>query len=199
MKRERRKSERADLDHSANGGRVIGEYQLFESVGKGAYGIVYRGMHLKTGATVAVKSFSSENLPQEELASIELEVDLMQKLNHKNIVKYIDTIRTNDSLNIILEYIENGSLSNLLKKFGGSFPESLVALYISQVLSGLAYLHEQGVVHRDIKGANILLTKDATIKLADFGVATKLGNANKEFSVVGTPYWMAPGTPFLFL
>jgi serine/threonine protein kinase len=73
----------------------------------------------------------------------------------------------------------------------GAFPETITAVYMSQVLNGLVYLHEQGVIHRDIKGANILLTKDGQAKLADFGVASKATGID-EASVVGTPYWMAP-------
>lgn len=112
-------------------------------------------------------------------------------------------------LNIILEYIsprdqlncqrymliryrycENGSLHSIAKNFG-RFPENLVALYMSQVLQGLQYLHDQGVIHRDIKGANILTTKQGLVKLADFGVASRTTGLH-ESSVVGTPYWMAP-------
>jgi serine/threonine protein kinase len=97
-------------------------------------------------------------------------------------------------------YIENGSLSTVLKKFG-SFSESLVAIYVAQILRGLEYLHEQGALHRDIKGANILTTKDGLVKLADFGVAIKSNQATeikkKDFiedsqNVVGSPYWVAP-------
>ena len=109
--------------------------------------------------------------------------------------------QTKSHLYIILEYVENGSLSNIIKpnRFG-VFPESLVAVYIAQVLEGLAYLHEQGVIHRDIKGANILTTKEGLVKLADFGVATRLvGEAGdgpqaveSTALVAGTPYWMAP-------
>jgi serine/threonine protein kinase len=89
--------------------------------------------------------------------------------------------------------MENGSLQTILKKFG-HFSESLAAIYIVQVLRGLKYLHEQGVLHRDIKGANILTSKDGQVKLADFGVAMKLSDApaDDEQYVVGTPYWMAP-------
>ncbi len=91
--------------------------------------------------------------------------------------------------------MENGSLSNVIKKFG-NFSEPLIALYISQILRGLQYLHEQGVLHRDIKGANILTTKDGQVKLADFGVAVKLaehtGDESGEKDVAGTPFWMAP-------
>ena len=81
-------------------------------------------------------------------------------------------------------------MHNICKNFG-KFPENLVALYINQVLQGLLYLHEQGVIHRDIKGANILTTKEGLVKLADFGVATKT-SALSDVAVVGSPYWMAP-------
>lgn len=76
------------------------------------------------------------------------EIQLLKKLKHPNIVKYIDTIRTESALHIVIEYVENGSLANLVKKFGGGFPETLVAIYISQVLKGLDFLHAQGVIHR---------------------------------------------------
>ena len=92
---------------------------------------------------------------------------------------------------IVARYCENGSLHSICKNFG-KFPENLVALYMAQVLNGLLYLHEQGVIHRDIKGANILTTKEGLVKLADFGVATRKDNGLHESSVVGTPYWMAP-------
>ncbi|KAG0358978.1 hypothetical protein BGZ54_010196, partial [Gamsiella multidivaricata] len=109
---------------------------------------------------------------------------------HANIVKYLGFEKTSDYLNIILELCENGSLRSLCKNFG-KLPEHLGAMYITQVLDGLVYLHDQGVIHRDIKGANILATKDGLVKLADFGVAT-LSNDVGDMSVAGTPYWMAP-------
>lgn len=86
-----------------------------------------------------------------------------------------------------MEYVEIGSLAAINKKHG-PFHESLVSIYIKQVLIGLVYLHSQGIVHRDIKGANILTTKDGVVKLTDFGVATKLSETTKSMSVVGTPY-----------
>lgn len=91
-----------------------------------------------------------------------------------------------------MEYVEGGSLASILKKLGGPFSETLVSKFVKQVLSGLFYLHSQGVVHRDIKGANILTAKDGEVKLADFGVATKLSETVKSMSFAGTPYWMAP-------
>lgn len=171
-----------------------GKYMLGDEIGKGAYGRVYKGLDLENGDFVAIKQVSLENIPQEDLNIIMQEIDLLKNLNHKNIVKYLGSLKTKTHLHIILEYVENGSLANIIKpnKFG-PFPESLVVLYISQVLEGLVYLHEQGVIHRDIKGANILTTKEGLVKLADFGVATKLNEADlNTHSVVGTPYWMAP-------
>ncbi|CAK0734185.1 hypothetical protein CVIRNUC_000395 [Coccomyxa viridis] len=141
---------------------------------------------------------SLAGMASDNLQAIVGEIDLLKNLRHKNIVKYIGSFKTKTHLSIILEYMEKGSLADVIRpaKFG-AFPESLAALYIAQVLHGLAYLHEQGVVHRDIKGANILTGSESVVKLADFGVAAKLtgaseGDESLRQSVVGTPYWMAP-------
>ncbi|KAI9848159.1 MAG: hypothetical protein M1837_000833 [Sclerophora amabilis] len=166
------------------------DYQLGDCLGKGAFGSVYRALNWGTGETVAVKQIKLADLPKSELRVIMLEIDLLKNLDHANIVKYHGFVKSAESLYIILEYCENGSLHSICKNFG-KFPENLVGLYMSQVLHGLLYLHEQGVIHRDIKGANILTTKQGLVKLADFGVATRT-NGLHESSVVGTPYWMAP-------
>lgn len=166
------------------------DYQLGDCLGKGAFGSVFRALNMGTGETVAVKQVKLADLPKSELRVITLEIDLLKNLDHPNIVKYHGFVKSTESLNIILEYCENGSLHSISKNFG-KFPENLVGLYMSQVLHGLLYLHEQGVIHRDIKGANILTTKQGLVKLADFGVATRTTTLH-ESSVVGTPYWMAP-------
>lgn len=166
------------------------DYQLGDCLGKGAFGSVYRALNWGTGETVAVKQIKLADLPKSELRVIMLEIDLLKNLDHPNIVKYQGFVKTPETLNIILEYCENGSLHSISKNFG-RFPENLVALYMSQVLQGLVYLHDQGVIHRDIKGANILTTKQGLVKLADFGVASRTTGLH-ESSVVGTPYWMAP-------
>ncbi|KAF2069497.1 hypothetical protein CYY_009186 [Polysphondylium violaceum] len=169
---------------------ILGNYSLGVVIGKGGFGTVYQGLDIEDGDFVAIKQINLAKIPKDQLQGIMNEIDLLKNLNHPNIVKYIKYVKTKDNLNIILEYVENGSLSSIIKKFG-KFPESLVCVYIRQVLDGLVYLHEQGVVHRDIKGANILTTKEGKIKLADFGVATKFDD-KAAASVVGTPYWMAP-------
>ncbi|KAK6931863.1 Protein kinase domain [Dillenia turbinata] len=180
-------SRHAATSHFHKSKTLDNKYMLGDEIGKGAYGRVYKGLDLENGDFVAIKQVSLENIAQEDL-------NIIMNLNHKNIVKYLGSLKTRTHLHIILEYVENGSLANIIKpnKFG-PFPEQLVAVYIAQVLEGLVYLHEQGVIHRDIKGANILTTKEGLVKLADFGVATKLTEADvNTHSVVGTPYWMAP-------
>ncbi|EEP80702.1 conserved hypothetical protein [Uncinocarpus reesii 1704] len=182
-KKERSRSSAKDVSE-------LTDYQLGDCLGKGAFGSVYRALNWGTGETVAVKQIRLVDLPKSELRVIMQEIDLLKNLDHPNIVKYHGFVKSAETLNIILEYCENGSLHSISKNFG-RFPENLVSLYMSQVLSGLLYLHEQGVIHRDIKGANILTTKQGLVKLADFGVASRTTGLH-ESSVVGTPYWMAP-------
>ncbi|KTW29884.1 hypothetical protein T552_01088 [Pneumocystis carinii B80] len=174
----------------ATDNKKLSVYHLGDCLGKGAFGAVYRGLNPNTGETVAVKQIKLHNIPKTELKVIMMEIDLLKNLNHPNIVKYHGFFKTADALNIVLEYCENGSLQSICKTFG-KFPENLVAVYITQVLHGLLYLHDQGVIHRDIKGANILTTKEGFVKLADFGVATRTSSLS-DFTVVGSPYWMAP-------
>ncbi|XP_049850344.1 ras GTPase-activating-like protein rgaA [Schistocerca gregaria] len=181
-------------DHEASSKR-IGNFQIGESLGRGAFGTVYKGLNFETGETVAIKRVKITGIPPGELVNIESELDLLRKLNHPNIVKYVGILRSDNYLNIVLEFVENGSLLSILKKFG-NFPETLIAVYITQVLEGLAYLHGQGVIHRDIKASNLLTTKDGGVKVADFGVAT-ISKPNRESenicdNVLGSPYWMAP-------
>jgi serine/threonine protein kinase len=180
----------------------LSNYQLGDLLGRGASGSVYRALNFLTGETVAIKSVSLHSLAPSSLPDLMSEIDLLKNLNHSNIVKYKEHAQDKDNLFIVMEYCENGSLQTILKKFG-KFPESLVAVYISQVLEGLIYLHQQGVIHRDIKGANILTNKDGSVKLADFGVSSRApvgggglgakdGGGANDNEVVGSPYWMAP-------
>ncbi|GAA5841123.1 hypothetical protein JCM11251_008023 [Rhodosporidiobolus azoricus] len=165
-------------------------FKLAEKLGQGAFGSVYKALNWTTGETCAVKQIDLSHIPKSELPDIMCEIDLLKNLHHPNIVQYRGYARTDSALYIILEFCENGSLSAIIKKFG-RIPESLVGLYTLQVLQGLQYLHDQGVIHRDIKGSNILATKEGSIKLADFGVATRVGGPS-DSAVVGSPYWMAP-------
>ncbi|KAJ0523374.1 putative mitogen-activated protein kinase kinase kinase STE-STE11 family [Helianthus annuus] len=171
-----------------------------ELIGCGAFGRVYMGMNLDSGELLAVKQVSvvvntaSKDKTQAHIRELEEEVKLLKNLSHPNIVRYLGTAREESSLNIFLEFVPGGSISSLLGKFG-SFPESVIRMYTKQILLGLEYLHKNGIMHRDIKGANILVDNKGQIKLADFGASKKvveLATMTGAKSMKGTPYWMAP-------
>jgi serine/threonine protein kinase len=147
-------------------------YYLGEQLGRGAYGVVYKAIEISTGYFVAVKQIPIEHMGPADREAVRNEIELLSKLNHFNIVKYSTVLHDERHISIVTEFMESGSLAGIVRRFG-PLPETLIAWYVSQALKGLTYLHEQGVIHRDIKGANILLNKRAFVKLADFGVATK--------------------------
>ncbi|KAJ1950728.1 Protein kinase of the Mitotic Exit Network [Linderina macrospora] len=167
----------------------IGLYQLGDLLGRGSAGTVYRGLNWRTGEVVAVKQFHIDGFASTSDAEGALkEIDMLKSLRHPNIVKYVGYEQSENELSIVLEYCEGGSLQHLLRKFG-KLPENLVGVYVAQILEGLIYLHDNAVVHRDIKPGNLLTTKEGKVKLADFGVA-RFHNGNA--TVVGSPYWIAP-------
>eukprot|EP01010_Urceolus_cornutus_P000718 NODE_1230_length_1019_cov_240.205155_g944_i0.p1 GENE.NODE_1230_length_1019_cov_240.205155_g944_i0~~NODE_1230_length_1019_cov_240.205155_g944_i0.p1 ORF type:complete len:290 (-),score=73.62 NODE_1230_length_1019_cov_240.205155_g944_i0:120-989(-) len=166
-------------------------------LGKGSFGQVYLGL-LRDGKFVAVKTveFGSES-QSEDLESFQQELDVMKDLNHINIVRYLgsDYSDSDNVLNIFLEYMPQGSIATVTKKFD-KLPVATVKSYTKQILEGLAYLHGCGIIHRDIKGDNILLDNEGCCKLADFGCSKKLDELCSKThacnTMVGTPYWMAP-------
>ena len=168
-----------------------------ERIGSGAYGNVYLGLNEETGELMGVKQIQLTLQRSKEttirLKTIKQEISMLSSLSHKNIVAYIDSEITEQYLNIFLEYIPGGSISLLLKKFG-SFNEELVIKYTKQILHGLNYLHSHQIMHRDIKGANILVNSQGICKLADFGASVRIADLTIENrkSLHGTPYWMAP-------
>ena len=105
-------------------------------------------------------------------------------------------------MNIVLEYVEGGSLQSLIKQKNIIITEDLLNKYVYQILLGLEYIHNLGIIHRDIKAANILYTKDAVVKSADFGFAFILNDMEKTNSLVGSPFWMPSEfllEPFIFV
>ncbi|KAM3582073.1 Protein kinase of the Mitotic Exit Network [Umbelopsis sp. WA50703] len=170
--------------------QLVAQYQLGNCIGRGQFGSVYRALNLKNGEVVAVKrvKIDDENI----LADIMREVVMLKAVAHPNVVKYHGFIQKSGYMNIVLEYVENGSLLSTLKAFG-AFPEKLVASFGIKILSGLEYLHANQVVHCDLKAANILTTKTGDVKLTDFGVSLNLKIKESDTGrVAGTPNWMAP-------
>eukprot|EP00775_Hariotina_reticulata_P009871 gene9871-10029_t len=182
-------------------GPVKFNWTMGKLIGSGAFGSVFSALNTDTGEMVAVKqvSFAKDKALQgrvaEHIKALEAEVEVLKTLQHENIVRYLGTERTEDALHIFLEYVPEGSIASMLAKFG-ALPESVIRLYTAQLLRGLEYLHQKGIMHRDIKGANILIASNGTVKLADFGASKEIedlatiGSGSK--SIRGTPYWMAP-------
>lgn len=180
-----------------------GSYALLNVIGKGAYGTVYRGIWREAGRHVAIKRVSRSRLSPDEKKALQAEISLFKNLNHQHIVNYIEAVdnETSPYLDIVMEFVEGGSLFSMVDDIRKSrdagerifADETVVTDLVSQVVLGLTYLHQQGVVHRDIKGANLLVTKERQVKLADFGVSsTKPADSSSPLDVAGSPYWMAP-------
>ncbi|KAK3376789.1 hypothetical protein B0T24DRAFT_524693 [Lasiosphaeria ovina] len=171
-------------------------------IGKGTFGRVYLGMNATTGEFLAVKEVEvnpkaaqgDKKKMQELVAALDQEIDTMQHLDHVNIVQYLGCERKETSISIFLEYISGGSIGSCLRKHG-KFEEPVVASLTRQTISGLAYLHREGILHRDLKADNILLDLDGTCKISDFGISKKTDNIygnDKTNSMQGSVFWMAP-------
>ncbi|KVH93462.1 Protein kinase, ATP binding site-containing protein [Cynara cardunculus var. scolymus] len=170
-------------------------WQKGDFLGRGSYGTVYEGYN-EHGFFFAVKEVSlldEGSKGKQSIVQLEQEISLLSQFQHENIVRYLgsDTMVFQDDgkLYIFLELVTKGSLANLYRKY--HLGDSQVSAYTKQILSGLNYLHERNVVHRDIKCANILVDVSGSVKLADFGLA-KATKLNDIKSCKGTPYWMAP-------
>ncbi|KAJ0077897.1 hypothetical protein Patl1_36901 [Pistacia atlantica] len=171
--------------------RSITSWQKGELLGSGSFGTVYEGF-TDDGFFFAVKEVSlldQGNQGKQSILQLQQEISLLSWFEHENIVQYFGTDKDDKMLYIFLELVTKGSLANLYQKY--NLRDSQVSAYTRQILSGLKYLHEQNVVHRDIKCANILVDASGSVKLADFGLA-KATKMNDVKSCKGTPFWMAP-------
>lgn len=173
-------------------------------IGAGSFGKVFLGMNAKTGMLMAVKQVE---LPQNDdeytrrwrmmVDSLESEIELLKSIHHPNIVQYLDSHEDGKFLNIFLEYVPGGSVVALLRNYG-AFEEPLVQNFVRQILMGLRFLHAGGIVHRDIKGANILVDNKGGVKISDFGISKKVesglldAKSGKFPGLQGSVFWMAP-------
>ncbi|XP_035387903.1 mitogen-activated protein kinase kinase kinase kinase 4 isoform X2 [Electrophorus electricus] len=175
-----------------------GIFELVEVVGNGTYGQVYKGRHVKTGQLAAIKVM---DVTEEEEDEIKLEISMLKMYSHhRNIATYYGAFVKNspagqdDQLWLVMEYCGAGSVTDLVKKTKGNcLKEDWIAYICREVLRGLSHLHTHHVIHRDIKGQNVLLTENAEVKLVDFGVSAQLDRTvGRRNTFIGTPYWMAP-------
>ncbi|KAF8377105.1 hypothetical protein HHK36_030478 [Tetracentron sinense] len=163
-------------------------------LGRGTFGHVYLGFNSESGQMCAIKEvkvISDDQTSKESLKQLNQEITLLSQLSQPNIVQYYGSEMGEETLSVYLEYVSGGSIHKLLQEYG-PFKEPVIQNYTRQILSGLAYLHGRNTVHRDIKGANILVDPNGDIKLADFGMAKHITSYCSMLSFKGSPYWMAP-------
>ncbi|ERN19861.1 hypothetical protein AMTR_s00071p00019220 [Amborella trichopoda] len=163
-------------------------------LGRGTFGHVYVGFNSESGQMCAIKEvtvISDDRNSKESLRQLGQEISVLSQLSHPNIVRYYGSEMAEDALCIFLEYVSGGSIYKLLQEYG-PFKEPVIRSYTGQILSGLAYLHKRNTLHRDIKGANILVDPNGDVKLADFGMAKHVSATSSLLSFKGSPYWMAP-------
>ncbi|XP_024969926.1 mitogen-activated protein kinase kinase kinase YODA-like [Cynara cardunculus var. scolymus] len=163
-------------------------------LGRGSFGHVYVGFNSESGEMCAMKEvtlFSDDAKSKESAKQLGQEVSLLSRLSHPNIVQYYGSEMVDDKLYIYLEYVSGGSIYKILQEYG-QLGELAIRSYTQQILSGLAYLHAKNTIHRDIKGANILVDPNGRVKVADFGMAKHITGQTCPLSFKGSPYWMAP-------
>jgi len=173
-------------------------------IGSGSFGSVYLALNSRTGELMAVKQVEMPTNAKEDprkqsmIDALSREIALLKDLQHPNIVQYLSSNKENDCFNIFLEYVPGGSVAAMLNNYG-PLPEPLVRNFVRQILQGLAYLHGKNIIHRDIKGANVLVDNKGGIMISDFGISKKVeagllttSAANHRPSLQGSVFWMAP-------
>lgn len=164
-------------------------YANLSKIGQGASGGVYTAFEINTSRSVAIKQMNLEQQPKKEL--IINEILVMRESSHKNIVNFIDSYLHKGDLWVVMEFMEGGSLTEVVTY--NMMNEGQIGAVCRETLLGLQHLHDKGVIHRDIKSDNVLLSLRGDIKLTDFGYCAQINeDQNKRTTMVGTPYWMAP-------
>ncbi|KAK4469743.1 hypothetical protein MN116_007265 [Schistosoma mekongi] len=167
------------------------EYKLIQSIGTGTYGEVYKAIRLRTKEFAAVKIIKVD--AKDDVRTILQEIQTLRECRHCNIVQFFGSYFRNNKLWICMEFCGGFSMQDIYTNMQRPIEENCIAFVSRETLRGIEYMHKAGKIHRDIKGANILLTNDGDVKIADFGVAAQITQTiQRRNSFIGTPYWMAP-------
>jgi len=170
-------------------------YDVLSDIGKGKFGIVKLGIHKKTGEKVAIKIIS-KNMAMKDKELVRTEINIMKLCRHPNIVRLLDHFENAEYIFIVMEYLSGGDLANYLATCTSMLTEKQIAKIIFQISSGLQYLHDYGIVHRDIKPQNLLYNignnGEITVKILDFGISKIMGNNEKTLGGFGTLCFIAP-------
>lgn len=170
-------------------GIVKKDVKVQEVVGEGGFGRVYMAKNLKGKGRVAVKKMKHVN-PRDQFRNLS-EVHFLKRVDHPNIVRFISAYTTLDELWIVTEFMEGGTLSQAIKGF--EFQEKQIAFVAKEMLQGIFYLHQNKLIHRDLKSANIMMTTQGDVKLIDFGLCLDYAvQGDKRCHMVGSPFWMPP-------
>lgn len=153
------------------------QWKKHQVIGRGGSSTVYKVELKHNGNILAMKEVQIDGLTKDQILAIEAEIETMKSLSNRNIVNYLGTFRQQNNFYLFLEYADGGSLRQFYQKYG-RLDESQVCLCTKDMLLGLLYLHSNGIAHRDIKGANVLLTANGEMKLADFGASKRLDTAS---------------------
>ncbi|VDO03466.1 unnamed protein product [Rodentolepis nana] len=167
------------------------DYKLIRSIGVGTYGEVYKALRLNTKDYAAVKIIKVD--AKDDIKAVLQEIQTLRDCRHRNIVQFFDSYFRHNKLWICMEFCGGYSMQDIYTNTRKPVDEDCIAFLSRETLRGIAYMHSQGKIHRDIKGANILLCNDGAVKIADFGVAAQITHTiQRRNSLIGTPYWMAP-------